>query len=388
MNKFKIPSLIFAAVFVVSAIALLIFIKQDVSQDPDIKVDAPAWIHEEGSSGKQPISGKVAKSGNMKIKTANNSSATNTSTAQSASNGPNNKTTSEINTANNNTQESTISKTIDKIQKAIITEIFLENLAKYIAENYQPAGSLPHTPQKGYSSASFKSINTYFGLNLHGLMPEAQSLVNARKSIWAEFLSPGTLNMLYETDSADLLDLVEEKGILAERKFAMEGGTFELRELTQKQRAEMFQVSTVPLRHVAAVLTSITENRDLLQAMDSYIKAEKRVDIANGVFQADLDQAHNTTSVNAKNKATHSGKVLKDAITVREKIKTGITDKIKAFCSGPCEKPNDSFYIAKWVFRRTKDNEKRIESILSGCKILNKLADAMTKRAELIEKKI
>jgi len=79
---------------------------------------------------------------------------------------------------------------------------------------------------------------------------------------------------------------------------------------------------------------------------------------------------------------------LKDAITVREKIKTGITDKIKAFCSGPCEKPDDSFYIAKWVFRRTKDNEKRIESILSGCKILNNLAVQMEKRAVLIENKI
>lgn len=385
MNKFKIPALIFASVFVISAIALLIFIKEDVSHDPDMKVDAPAWIHEEGSSGKQPISGKVAKSGNMKIRPAVNASESNATLLAAKNQTPKNGAAKKT---NDTIKKSAIAKTIDKIQKTIITEVFLENLAKYIADNYQPAGSLPHKPEKGFSSASFKSINTYFGLNLHGLMPEALSLVSARKSIWAEFLSPGTLNMLYETDSADLLDLVEEQGILAERKFAMQGDTFELRELTRKQRAEMFRVSAVPLRHVSAVLTSLAENRDLLQAMDSYIRAEKRVDIANGVFQADLDQSRNSNSVTAKNKATHSGKVLKDAITVREKIKTGITDKIKAFCSGPCEKPDDSFYIAKWVFRRTKDNEKRIESILSGCKILNNLAVQMEKRAVLIENKI
>ncbi|WP_432735777.1 hypothetical protein [Maridesulfovibrio sp. FT414] len=392
MKKFKIPVLIFAAVFVISAAALLYFIKKDIGGQPDTEVAPPAWVHENGSSGKQPISGKIVKSGDQLTKPAqtaqgNNSLPATTETPQAAGQPAAEEKTSEPGTNQTTPGEESkgpIVKTLEEIRATIVTEVFMDSLAAYIADSYQPAGSLPHNPAKGFSTASFKGINTHFGLNLRGLMPEAQSLDTARQNIWAEVLSPGTLARLYETDSKTLLDLVEEKGIIAERKF-VEGATFELRELTTAQRAEMFRASALPLRHAAAVLTAIAENRDLLQALDGYFKAEKRVDIANGVFQADLSQSQNSNSVNARNKAAHSGQVLKDAITVREKIKVGVTEKIKAFCSGPCDSPNDLFYIAKWVFRRTKDNEKRIESILAGCKLLNDLAVQMEKRADLVE---
>lgn len=59
MNKFKIPALIAAAVLVISAAALFIFIKKDAIPPEGDKVNAPAWIHEEGSSGKLPISDSV-----------------------------------------------------------------------------------------------------------------------------------------------------------------------------------------------------------------------------------------------------------------------------------------------------------------------------------------
>ncbi|CCO22029.1 hypothetical protein [Maridesulfovibrio hydrothermalis] len=382
MNKFKIPALIFAAVFALSAITLFIFIKKDVQENPDLQVDAPAWVHKEGSSGKQTISSKVVKSDSQIAQLAPANASTPTDDKQ------NKKQTENTPKTIDKAEQTPLADKINEIKNTIITDVFLNNLAEYIADNYHPAGSLPHHPEEGYSSASFKSINTYFGLNLRGLMPEAKSLISARKTIWDEVLSSGTLPLLYKSDSTALLDLVEEKGILAERKFAADGTAVELKELTRAQRAEMFRVSARPLRHVAAVLTAITQNRDLLQAMDGYIKAERRVDSANGLFQADLDQSRNSNSAYAKNKASHSGKVLKDAITVREKIKLGISEKIKSFCSGFCEKPDDSFYIAKWVFRRANGDEKKIEAILSGSKILNKLASDMEKRADLIEKAI
>ncbi|WP_027722369.1 hypothetical protein [Maridesulfovibrio zosterae] len=384
MNKFKIPALIFGAVFVASAIALILYIKNDTAKKTSAPVDAPAWVHKNGSSGMQPISGKIASSGNHNNATNNTSDAK----PQKDSQGSNRTNEKENKPDRNKTDEMTAGKAITKIQKVIVTEIFLDNLASYIADNYHPVGSIPNNQKAGYSSAGFKSINTYFGLNLRGLTPESESLDSARREIWSELLSPGTLTKLYETYNSDLLDIIEEKGILAERKFMLEGDSYELRELTRKQRAEMFKVSTFPLRHVAAILNAIAENRDLIQAMDGYIKAEKRVDIANGIFQSDLNQSQNSNSVAAKNRATHSGKILKDAITVREKIKEGITSKIKSFCAGICETPDDSFYIAKWVFRRIKDKDSRIESILSGSRILNKIADDMERRAELIERKI
>lgn len=378
MNKFKIPALIFAAVFVVSAAALFMFIKKDISEQPATEVTPPAWVHKEGSSGKQAVNETV---------TAAQPEVKEEEVAEPVPAQP--EPQKQVNaTAPDPVKEpepAPIAKKVEEFKETLVNEIFLDNLAQYIADSYQPAGSLPHNPEKGYSTASFKGINTYFGLNLHGLMPEAKSLSSARESIWAELLTPKYISGLYGKYGTTLLDLVEEKGIMAEREFAA-GATSEKRGLTTGQRAEMFRTCAKPLRHTAAVLTAVAENRDLLQAMDSYLKAEKRVEIANGLFQVDLNQAENSDSENARNKAAFSAKELKEAITIREKIKTGITTKIEVSYKGTDKDLNDSFYVAKWVFRRAGKNRKHLASILAGSKVLDSLADQMDKRAALIAK--
>lgn len=372
MKNFKLPIIIFTGVFVIAAAAFIFFINQGAEKKVD-NVEAPSWIHENGSSGRLPITATVMNPAELNS-TANNTKSASTEDKASLSGS---KNTTE-------TKTTQLAETVAKVKDSIITNIFLENIAGYVANSYQPANSLPFKPEHGYSSASFKGINTHFGLNLMSIMPEADNIISARKSIWDNLFSNGMLLKAYENDHENFLDLIEEKGISAEKEFTVDGGGSEVRPFTSKERAEMFSVSAVPLRHVAAVLTSIAENPDIIQAMDGYIKAEKRVESANAVFQKELAESNSSDSVVAKNKTSHAGKILKDAITVRERIKDGISNKIKSFCTGPCAEPDDSFYIAKWVFRRVKGNQNRIESILSGSKLLSKLANQMEARAEAI----
>ncbi|NDV28509.1 hypothetical protein [Desulfovibrio sp. JC010] len=384
MNKFKIPALIFAAVFVASAAALFFYVKKDLGEKTGVEVEAPAWVNEDGSSGKMPVSGKVAKSGNSIKTTPEQPASEKNSTADAAPAESKSSKGKETNSADK-TAQAPLEKAVDKLKASIITEVFLDNLAQYVADSYHPTGSLPYKAKQGFSSASLKGINMHFGLNLRGLMPEAQNLVTARKSIWDYLLAPGKMEELSKADTGTILDLIEEKGVLAERKF-VEGDSFSVRELTRKQRAEMFRVSAQPLRHVAAVLKAVADNPDLIQALDSFAKAEKRVDSANGIFQLDLDNSHNSKSESTRSKAAHSGKLLKEAITIREKIKTGITQKINAYCAGQCDKPDDAFYIAQWVFRRVGNDEKRLKSIAAGSDTLVNIADQMKRRADAIEK--
>ncbi|WP_031479184.1 hypothetical protein [Maridesulfovibrio frigidus] len=376
MNKFKLPIIIFAAVFVISAAALVFFINKDTEKKDDEKVEAPAWIHEEGSSGRLPIVSKVVQSPTATPATTKDSDLTK------------NQTTAPKAEKKSESNASAVAKITKKIKHDIITDVFINNLAEYIANNYQPAGSMPFTPAAGYSSATFKGINTHFGLNLMGLMPNADNLISARKTIWETLLAPEVLTKSYSNYHGILLDIIEEKGITAEKNFAIEGRGTELRSLTAKERAEMFRVSAAPLRHASAVLTAIAQNPDLIQAMNGYIKAENRVEDANSIFQETLAESNLSQTVVSRNKTTHAGEILKDAIMVREKIKDGITDKINTFCTGPCDKPADAFYIAQWVFRRVNSDESRVDSILSGSKILSKLAGQMVKRADAIQKNI
>lgn len=380
MNKFKLPAIIFALVFVVSATTLFFYVKKDLGDKTNTKVDAPAWVNNNGSSGKMSVSGKVAKSGDSIISESKKQAETERKNSKE-------KITEDKTTPPtvNKTAQTPVKKLVDEIKETIITEVFLDNLAQYIAESYHPAGTLPYKNEKGFSSASFKGINMHFGLNLRGLMPEAENIITARKSIWSYLLTTGKFEALSKSETGPLLDLIEEKGILAEKKF-VEGDSFSARELTKNQRAEMFRTSSLPLKHVAAVLKAVTDNPDLMQALDSYLKAEKRVDSANGIFQLDLNNSRNSKTETARNKATHSGKILKDAITIREKIKTGITQKIKSYCAGKCDKPDDSFYIAQWIFRRVHDDKKKLKAVAAGSMVLTKFADQMLKRATAIEK--
>ena len=383
MNKLKIPALIFTAVFIVSAAALFFYVKKDLGDKTGVTVDAPAWVNKNSSSVKRSVNDKVAKSGN-RIKPAPEENKTAEVKPESITD---EKTSTEkmIVKAENSTAQNSVEKAVEAIKETIVTEVFLDNLAQYVADNYYPAGTLPYKAKSGFSTASFKSINMHFGLNLRGLMPEAQNLVTARKDIWSYLLTPNKLAELSKSETDQFLDLVEEKGILAERKF-IEGDSFSMRELTRTQRAEMFRISAQSVRHVAAVLKAVSDNPDLVQALDSYIMASNKVESANGIFQLDLDYSHETQTESARKRVSHSGKLLKEYITIREKIKSGIVDKIKSYCAGQCDKPDDIFYIAKWVFRRVKNDEKRIKSIGSGSEILSGIAVKMDNRADAIER--
>ncbi|WP_320008849.1 hypothetical protein [Maridesulfovibrio sp.] len=383
MNKFKIPALIFTAVFIVSATALFFYVKKDLGEKTGVSVDAPTWVTENSSSVKRPVTDTVAESLQKTEATPEDKKAADASPEST----PVEKkdTGKQAAKTENSTAENTVEKAVEAIRETIVTEIFLDNLAQYVADNYHPAGTLPYKAESGFSTASFKSINMHFGLNLHGLMPEAQNLVTARQDIWSYLLTTNRLAELAKSETDEFLDLVEEKGILAERKF-IEGDSFSMRELTRTQRAEMFRVSAQSVRHVAAVLKAVADNPDLVQALDSYIMASNKVESANGIFQLDLDYSQKTQTESARQKARHSGKLLKDYITIREKIKSGIVDKIKSYCAGQCDKPNDIFYIAQWFFRRVKKDEKRIKSIGAGSEILSDIAVKMENRADAIER--
>jgi|GEM_PF-3006074 hypothetical protein len=379
MNKFKVPALIFAAVFVISATALFFYVKNDLGDNNEVKIEAPAWVNKNGSSGKRPVSDKIAES---ELKPTPSLISNGTDKKETVIKDKKDQAPAE---KANQTAPAPLEKAVDKIKESIITEVFLDNLAQYVADCYHPAHSLPYKAEQAFSSASFKGVNMHFGLNLRGLMPEAGTLVAARKLIWSYLLTPGKIEELSKSEVGPILDLIEEKGILAERKF-VEGDTFSVRELTRSQRAEMFRVSAQPIRHVAKVLKAVSDNQDLIQALDSFTKAQKRVDSANGIFQLDLDKSRNSNSEQAHKQASHSGKLLKEAITIREKIKTGITEKIKTYCAGDCDEPDDSFYIARWVFRRVVNDQSKLKSIAAGSKILEEIASKMENRADAIEK--
>ncbi|WP_027179694.1 hypothetical protein [Maridesulfovibrio bastinii] len=373
MKNLKLPLIVFAIVFVVTAGVLFFVLKPGSNDRAQEKPEAPGWVNNDGSSGKIKVGDGLP---TFKFKNAT-------------------EKPEEKNIKEEPQPEKTEQKTEEKAEEvapkvspiiAFVSDIFLDNLAEYTVDHYYPAGALPKTPSNDISTVSFKSICNYFGLNLRGLISEAPSLLAARREIWKKLLTPGNIQKIYDAHSDRFIDLLEEKSITAEKKFS-DGATRETRSLTKAERVNLFRVSAKPLRQTAVILNTIASNSDLVKAMDGYVKAQKRVETSNAVFQTALSEAESDSNVTTRNKATHAGKLLKSAIVVREKIKSGIIEKINSLCGGKCDSA-DSFYAAKWVYRRTRHNNEALKSILSGADLLSRLADKMDKRAEMISKNL
>lgn len=380
MSKFKLPLIVFSIVFIVTAGVLFYVLNKEMPEEAADKASAPGWVNKDGSSGRIELGEvptfKVENATKKEKKAAEPNASTSAPATQDTARQE--KDTQKV-------ENKTAEKKDDKPRGLdIVTDFFLESLAEYTISNYHPAGSLPNTPARDMTSVSLRSINTHFGLNLRGLASDAPSIISAREEIWKNLLNPGNLQTAYDSYSDNFIDLLEDKSIIVERKFST-GGTRETRALTKEERINLFRVSARPLRQTAAILNTVASDSDLIKAMDGYIKAQRRVDSANAVFQKALAESNSHGTVAAKNRASHAGKLLKDAITVREKIKNGISEKIKSLCGGECD-VQDSFYAAQWVYRRTKDNRHALKSILAGADLLSRLADKMEKRATLISR--
>lgn len=376
MNKFKLPLIVFSIVFIATAGILFYTFNKEMPQKGIEEAHAPGWVNNDGSSGRIEL-GEVP-TFNMKSEVENKTKET-TAATTSRSEAKKQNETAEKQVA---TEKNADADKQEPQGLKIVTDIFLNNLAEYTVSCFYPAGALPRSPTHDITTITLRSINNYFGLNLRGLVSEAPSLLSARDEIWKTLLTPGNMQTAYDSYSDRFIDLLEEKGITAERKFST-GAVKQTRSLTTAERISLFRVSAIPLRQTAMILNTIASNSDLIKAMDGYIKAQLRVESANAVFQNALSESNSIGSVSSKNKATHAGKLLKEAITVREKIKNGISEKINSLCGGQCDS-TESFYTAQWVYRRTRNSNYALKSILAGADLLSRIADKMEKRADLI----
>lgn len=375
MKKFKLPIIVFSIVFIITAGILLYIFNSDSPEKDQQDAQAPGWVTDQGSSGK------------IELRKSPVFALENKTTGETEAKAENKTSDISADAPVKESEKTDLNKTDDNKNSkglSIVTDYFLESIADYTIDNYHPAGSMPNPPSSDMTTVSLKSACNYFGINLHGLASEAPSLLSARDEIWKVLLTPGNIQKAYDSYGDRFIDMLEEKSITAERKFST-GGTRETRAFTKQERINLFRVSAKPLRQTSSVLNTIASNPDLIEAVDGYMKSQVRVESANAVFQTALADSNQDSNVISRNKATHAGKLLKSAITVREKIKNGIKDKIQSLCSGKCD-PNESFYVAKWVYRRTRNSDSALKSILSGADLLSRLADKMEKRADLISK--
>lgn len=245
-----------------------------------------------------------------------------------------------------------------------VTFAFIESLAQYTAERFTPGrdGKQPST------SATFRSLNMYYGRNFDGLSVGSEELRQNRDQIFDYVFSPVAIKSLYSLYAGLFVDQLEESVGLA---FEEKG-----EQLTRAELSDMFRLNAVQLIRTASIFTTIAETPALSALTARYIQAARAVERANARFQDSL-----SASAAKKDEA---GKGLKHAIRERERIRSSIVANVRKKCTD-CPDA-DMFYIAMWSYRRTLGNTEKLKTFAVAGECLQDLADRFReKSAELLE---
>ncbi len=255
----------------------------------------------------------------------------------------------------------------------VVTGSFIDELSRFLVDHYHPAEA--QDGGKSFSSASFISLNKYFGSNLLGFsFQESTDLDAARQEILDHLLTPGIIKNVFALYADNLVDQLAAKAARTDKE--IKGRT---RPLTEAETSDMFQLNSAKLRSISAAMKAVAANPGLMESISKYLIAVSRVEVANADFQQIMDEQ----GVGGPDTA-EAGKRLKLAITDRERIKAGVVSTLKNSC-GNCASDGALFYIAQWVHRRTVSDMKRMDFVATGAELLAELSTKFTNKADEIK---
>lgn len=254
----------------------------------------------------------------------------------------------------------------------VVTETFVDELSTFLVDHYHPAKK---QDEKSWSSASFISLNKYFGSNLSGFaFQESTDIDAARLEVMTHLLTPGVLKAIYSIYADNLVNQLAAKASWVEKEIKGQKRT-----LTNSETAEMFRLNSVKLQNAAAALKAVAANPGLIKSVSSYLLAVNRVEETNANFQMIMDE-HGPGGPDI----AEAGKNLKLTITDRERIKAGIVSTMKSNC-GSCDSDGSLFYIAQWVHRRVAGDMGKMKVISTGAELMQNLSTKFINMSETLK---
>lgn len=273
------------------------------------------------------------------------------------------------------------------VDDSVITIHFIDDLARYLADSYHPAGSGPAKGDTGIVVAGTKMLNMHYGVELTGLTWSGDDIGKGRQSVLRYVLNPTMAEALYKLYADRFMAALQ-----AEAKQLVRNVEGEERKLTRMEIKEMHHLLSVKVQATAGVLRACVLMEDAMPRVEALHTATRKALDANQKFQVTLHQYQESTEAapkdakaisKAKVSMDAAGKTYQQAIIQRERTRESLANALRKYKWVAMQDDGTNIYIAQWVYRRLQDNPRAFPAIMTLHEDLLDLAERMEKKAAL-----
>jgi hypothetical protein len=281
------------------------------------------------------------------------------------------------------------------IKDFVVTSTFVQDLADYVIDHYQPPLTKDNPGKEGTITVSFKSLNARYGLELIGLRHSADNLKKAREEVLGKLMNPELLRQAYERYAQTFVKSLMDKARQT-RNETLDG---DLQTMTEGQIAEMLRLNSEYVDDVSAVLQVLATDPALTEQVEEYLRAEKKAVHANFVLNQEQnrfdvltqsrgqsDESETVTEQKisqAQSRKKKAAENYRSALKKREQARQKLLEMIAAQSSDVDLEQHEILYIAEWVFRRL-DSGQGSEAIEVASNLLDDLAGRFKARARTL----
>ncbi len=225
-------------------------------------------------------------------------------------------------------------------EDALIRLAFIEDLAKFLVENYWPAGTHPAARLKGITSASPKWMNMRYGSQLQGFGVSSNNGSAGRQKVLNYALSPSMVNSLYVLYNQRFF--IALNTALAERRVPTAEGT---RPLTPAEIAEMYSLYASKLASVSGAINAYYKSSAIPELLE-------KLQVAESTAASAYYQLFERMQVAPYQKHAEQQALYQEAVMRRAQAHTNIAAAMRRNGNTRSMDGDTLVYIAAWVHRR------------------------------------
>ena len=165
-------------------------------------------------------------------------------------------------------------------EDAVVSIDFVGDLATYLAASYWPAGTHPSAAGKDISTASLRSINQRYGIDLHGFSAGTGAVRDYnrdRELILNYVFMPSMIQALTNLYTDRFVDALAGIETVTDAR----GGT---RRLNKAQRVAMLEYYSAEARALSNAINAYAASPDAATRVNAYIRSEQEAQSANARY--------------------------------------------------------------------------------------------------------
>ena len=247
-------------------------------------------------------------------------------------------------------------------EDAVVRPAFVNDIAKFLAQNYWPKNTHPSARNSGITTASLQWANLRYGADLRGADGRQGDSRGARHAVLNYVLKPPAIDRIYGLYADGFVAALKQE---ANRRTVGEGNG--KRPLSEQEKKEMLGLYANFATRIANALENYAADATMPAKVQAYSQAEQAVQEANRIYLESMVAHEEAAESRDKAKVVAAQlRMDKDAATYQKRVREREAAR-SALVEGMSKKQNgygdDTLvYTAFWAYRRGENSASSLRA--------------------------